>query len=249
MAQKSFDEKITEALHRGTDEASAMQEKNWKLIRERIHEKEGDSMPKRSLRWRRALSIGVAAAAMVFVLSTFTQPGQAALEKIKKYFEPEKIVRYEVEGENENIDSRLQQGALGYVMYYDQDRYKVVEDGQVDRYVMKEASEGIPEVYMEVSQDIERTPEELAAMLQAELKADFSKVDAPKEVTDPLEALYIHAIDKGAKWDDPVVNYYLVDNTKGGSFVIKTKYFLEAAEGHGARFHSMLKEFKIVPEE
>lgn len=249
MAQESFNEKITEALHRGTDEASAMQEKNWKLIRERIHKEEGDSMPKRTFTWKRALGIGAVAAAMVFMLSTFTQPGQAALEKLKQYFEPEKIVKYEVEGDKENIDSRLQQGALGYVMYYDQERYKVVEDGQVDRYVMKEASEGIPEVYMEVSQDIKSTPVELAAKLEAELKADFSKVDSPKEVTDPLEALYIHAIDVGTKWDDPVINYYLIDNTKGGSFVIKTKYFLEAAEGHGARFHSMLKEFTIVPEE
>ena len=183
---------------------------------------------------------------MVFVLSTFTQPGQAALEKLKKYFEPEKIIGYEVEGEKENIDSRLQQGALGYVMYYDQERYKVVEDGQMDRYVMKETTEEIPEVYLEVSQDLDNTPGELAAKLEAELKADFSKVDAPKEVADPFEALYIHAIDGGTKWDDSVVNYYLVDNTKGGSFVIKTKYFLEAAEGHSARFHSMLKEFTIV---
>ncbi|HCS73133.1 MAG TPA: hypothetical protein DIW17_04570 [Clostridiales bacterium] len=128
---------------------------------------------------------------MVFVLSTFTQPGQAALEKLKKYFELEKLIGYEVEGEKENIDSRLQQGALGYVMYYDQERYKVVEDGQMDRYVMKETTEEIPEVYLEVSQDLDNTPGELAAKLEAELKADFSKVDAPKEVADPLEALYI----------------------------------------------------------
>ncbi len=143
----------------------------------------------------------------------------------------------------------MQQGALGYVMYYDQERYKVVEDGQLDRYVMKETAEGIPEVYMEISQDLDNTPEELVAKLEAELKADFSKVDAPEEVTDPFEALYIHAIDGGTKWNDPVVNYYLVDDTNGGSFVIKTKYFLEAAEGHGARFHSMLKEFTILLDE
>jgi hypothetical protein len=249
MAQESFEKKITEALHRGTDEASAMQEKNWKLIKEKIHGKEGYGLTKSTFQWKRALGIGAVAVAMVFVLSMFSQPGQAALERIRKYFEPEKIVGYEVEGEEEDIDSRLQQGAMGYVMYYDQERYKVVEDGQIDRIVMREAAEDVPEVYLEVSQDLERAPEELAAELEAALKAGFSKVDSPKEVADPLQAIYIHAIDGGAKWDDPVVNYYLIDNTKGGSFVIKTKYFLEAAEGHGARFHAMLKEFTIVPEE
>jgi hypothetical protein len=102
---------------------------------------------------------------------------------------------------------------------------------------------------MEISQDKDSTPEELAAQFEEELKADFSKVDAAQKVTEPVEGITIHAIDGGTEWDDEVVNYYLVDNTQGGTFVIKQKYFLEASEGHGARFYNMLKEFTIVPEE
>ena len=102
---------------------------------------------------------------------------------------------------------------------------------------------------MEISQDRDSTPEELAVRFEEELKADFSKVDAAREVTEPVEGIYIHAIDGGTQWDDEVVNYYLVDNTQGGTFIIKQKYFLEAAEGHGARFYHMLEEFVIVPEE
>jgi hypothetical protein len=55
MAQESFEKKITEALHRGTDEASAMQEKNWKLIKEKIHGKEGYGLTKSTFQWKRAL--------------------------------------------------------------------------------------------------------------------------------------------------------------------------------------------------
>ena len=47
--------------------------------------------------WNKALGVAAAAIAMAFALSIFTQPGQAALEKLKQYFRPEKVVEYEVE--------------------------------------------------------------------------------------------------------------------------------------------------------
>lgn len=251
MAQDRFDEKISEALKKGTKQSSeALHEENFRKIMSKInHIEKGDrKMPKGKSALGKIISIGTVAAVMLITIGTFTQPGQAALEKLRQYFEPQKQVEHEIEGEKEVIDSRLQQSEMGYVIYYDQDRYKIVENGEVDRIVMKETYEGIPEVYMEISQDTDSTPEELAAQLEAELKADFSKVEAAQKVTDPLEAIYIHAIDGGTQWDDEIVNYYLVDNTKGGTFIIKQKYFLEATEGHGARFYNMLKEFVIVEE-
>jgi len=248
MSNENFDQKIREALDRRIYmPANEMLEKNRKIIMERIEKMEENNMARKSKGWKKAAGITAAAAVMALVLGgIFTQPGQAALEKIRQYFEPEKVVEYEIEGDKENIDSRLQQSEMGYVLYYDQERYKIVENGQVDRIVMKEEYPDIPEVYMEISQELDSTPEELADKLAAQLKNDFSKVDDPKKVTEPLEAVYIHAIDGGTQGTDPIVEYYLVDNTKGGTFVIKLKYFLEAAEGHGARFHNMLKDFVIV---
>jgi hypothetical protein len=251
MARDSFDDKISEALKRSTKQSSeALHEENFRRIMNKINDiDKGDrKMPKRKSALGKIISIGTVAAVMLITIGTFTQPGQAALEKIRQYFEPEKQVEHEIEGDKEVIDSRLQQSEMGYVIYYDQDRYKVVEGEEADRIVMKETYEGIPEVYMEISQNTEKTPEELAAILEAELKADFSKVNPAENVTDPVEGIYIHAIDGGTNWDDEIVNYYLVDNTQGGTFIIKQKYFLEAAEGHGARFYNMLKEFVIVEE-
>lgn len=251
MRQDNFDKKVSQALKRGTQSASeALHEENFNLIMSKINEidKGSAKMPKRKSPMGRIISIGATAAVLAIAMSTFTQPGQAALEKIRQYFEPQKQVETEVEGEKEVVDSRLQQSEMGYVIYYDQERYKVVEDGDTDRIVMKEVYEGIPEVYMEISQDGDRTPEELASLLEEELKKDFSKVSPAEKVTEPVEGIYIHAIDGGSEWDDEVVNYYLVDNTQGGTFIIKQKYFLEASEGHGARFYSMLKEFVIVEE-
>jgi len=66
-------------------------------------------------------------------------------------------------------------------------------------------------------------------------------------VKEPINSIFIYA-GGATKWNDPVSKYYFVDNTKGGTFVIKQQLFLEAAEGHGVRFDNMVKEFKIVNE-
>lgn len=247
MTRERFDKRIAEALHKMTDRAAyEMQDENWQRIRKGIEEMEQSSGSGRRSHWNRKVGIGVSAAVLVLVLSISTRTGQAALEKIRQYFEPEKIVEYEVEGSREDVDSRLQQGEIGYVVYYDQDRYKVVEDGKTDRIVIRDPAEGMPEVYMEISQDADKLPEELAVKLEAELRKDFSRVEAPINVSEPLEAVFIHAINGGTKADDPIVDYYLISNKKGGTFIIKMKYFLEAAEGHGSRFRSMLRDFTIL---
>ena len=250
MTEKSFDEKISEALKKGSDQSEELHQENFQAIVSKIDEieKKNSEAPKRKSSIGRIVSLGTAAAVLLICMGV-TQPGQAALEKIRQFFAAEKQVETHVEGDKELLDSRLQYSDMGYVIYYDNERYKLEEGEDSDRIVMKETYEGIPEVYMEISQDKVNSPEELAAKLGAELNADFSKVSPAEKVTEPLEAIYIHAIDGGSEWDDEVVNYYLVDNGKGGSFIIKQKYFLEAAEGHGARFYSMLKEFVIVEEE
>lgn len=251
MAQDNFDKKISDALKRATEKSSqALHEENFQRIMTKINEIEKGErkMPKKSALGK-MITIGTAAAVIAVTLMTFTQPGQAALAKIKKYFEPEKKIVEEIEGNEEVIDSKLQESEMGYVIYFDQERYKVVANGDVDRIEMIETYDNIPEVYMEISQNKDSTSEELAALLEEELKKDFSDVKAAESVTEPVKGLYIHAINNGTNWDDPIVNYYLVDNTQGGTFIIKQKYFLEASEGHGTRFFNMLKEFEIVEEE
>lgn len=98
---------------------------------------------------------------------------------------------------------------------------------------------------MEIQRVAGKSPQELAAQLEAELKSSFETVDNYGPVSDPIEAISLHAR-SGLKPDSTVVQYYLVDDNSGGTFVIKEQYFLEAAEGHGARFYHMLKEFKVV---
>ena len=246
MTRERFDKRITEALHKMTDRAAyEMQDENWQRIRKGIKEMEQSSGSGRRSHWNRKVGIGVSAAVLVLVLSISTRTGQAALEKIRQYFEPEKIVEYEVEGSREDVDSRLQQGEIGYVVYYDQDRYKVVEDGKTDRIVIRIRQRGCPRY-------IWRYPRMQISFLR-NLLPDWKRAQerlqpggSAHKCFEPLEAVFIHAINGGTKADDPIVDYYLISNKKGGTFIIKMKYFLEAAEGHGSRFRSMLRDFTIL---
>lgn len=253
MPSEKFDEKrddkIKNSLYKGAYRpTNAMLARNQKIL-EKTEEIEKNKLPGKTYTWEKALGLVAAAMVIIFLLSIFTQPGQAALEKLRKHFEPERMSEYEVEGDKENIGGMLQQSEKGYAIYYDKELYQVVEDKQADRIVMKEDADENPEVYMEISQEALYTPEEIASMLELELKDSFSQVGSVTKLDEPIEALYIHAVDEGNRADDHIVEYYLVDNKKGGTFIIKLKYFLEAAEGHGARFFNMLKNFTIVDTE
>lgn len=64
-------------------------------------------------------------------------------------------------------------------------------------------------------------------------------------MTEPIEGYWLHGT-TGSEWNSKVVTAYVISNGNEGSFVITENYFLEAAEGHGARFHHMLESFEIV---
>ncbi len=134
----------------------------------------------------------------------------------------------------------------GYVIYVDESMYKLVKQDGKDRIVPKiDPGNNLPEVYMEIQRVADKSPQEIATQLETELRSSFENVDNYGVVKEPIESISLHAR-AGLKPDSTIVNYYLVDDNQGGTFVIKQQYFLEAAEGHGARFYHMLKEFKIV---
>lgn len=57
---------------------------------------------------------------------------------------------------------------------------------------------------------------------------------------------YSFSVSGGNGWDSPQEDHYFIDNGKQGTFHIVARYYLEAAEGHGTRFTSMIQTFEIV---
>ena len=74
-----------------------------------------------------------------------------------------------------------------------------------------------------------------------EITTDLIWIDKP--------LAYTFSVTGGNTWDSPCEVHYFVDNGKQGSFHIVARYTLEAAEGHGTRFTSMIQTFEVVTNE
>lgn len=238
---KKHDEKIKAALDAGTQGAAQKQQQVWNNIEHKLEEVNMSRKRGHAGRW-------IAAAVVVgLTITAFTPLGQAAIASIADLFAPQKPIDVIVEGEKEDTDQQLIVGpqepgesAVTYVLYLDEERYEVVGD----KIVPRDFPDELPEVSMTISQSAQ-TPDELAAQIKAQLDADYSVTYDAQSVTQPIAAIHLRAL-SGYEWDDEMIEYYLVDNTQGGTFVITFKYFIEAEEGHGARFMQMLTEFHIV---
>ncbi|MFA6670472.1 MAG: hypothetical protein WCS98_07535, partial [Bacillota bacterium] len=130
----------------------------------------------------------------------------------------------------------------------DQDRYRFKKGQDAERIVpTPPLSERYPEVSMEISQVNDKSPQALIEEMEVQLREEFSDVTIPERVEQPVSGWTVRGLE-GSRWDSPLERIYVISNQKQGSFVITQRYFLEAEEGHGARFDHMLKEFYIVAE-
>lgn len=77
---------------------------------------------------------------------------------------------------------------------------------------------------MEIKQYTDITPQEMVMTLETDLASEYTKVTETESVSDPVEGFKLHGI-SGSEWNSPVTNVYVVDNLKGGSFVITERYF------------------------
>lgn len=183
-----------------------------------------------------------------------SEPAEEPALPIEERFPAEKDIVVSIEGTEEKIAGRLTIGKNeAYILYIDEERYKMVSGQAADPDVIvpKEAlPEGYPEVSMAILHTPDTAPADRAAELAEQLKTSFPDLKEAERVREPVEGFLLHGIaDGGQEWDDAVIHAYVVSDGQQGSFTLTEKYFLEAAEGHGARFYAMAKEFMpiIVP--
>jgi hypothetical protein len=248
MEEKIFDQEIKDALLKATDASLNLKKDIWEGIESKIEyyeSQKGVKTMKKSKIKSIFTAITLTAAALGIAFFTSTNAGRAAVAKIREILAPEKVIVQDIEGQKEDTKVNLNEGP-GYVIYVDESMYHVVKQDGKDRIVPNvDPGDNLPEVYMEIQRVANKSPQEMAAQLETELKSSFETVENYGIVEDPVESISLHARN-GLKHDSTIVRYYLVDDKQGGTFVIKQQYFLEAAEGHGARFYHMLREFKIV---
>lgn len=245
-----FDKRVKDELHKRTaEESHGLKDEIWNELEKELFNEERGDVRKMKKKGRIISVIGVIAAGLLIALSLQTDTGSAFIKSVKDMFAPEKEITQGIEGQDEETEVHLNEGKDSkYIIYIDETNYKMIKGEESDVITtIDPLPEKYPEVKMEITQVANEKPEDLVNRIEAELKVDFPELREIENVTEPVEGYLLHGIN-GSEWDSNVVHLYVISNGNEGSYVIREDYFLEAAEGHGARFHYMLESFEIVGE-
>lgn len=199
----------------------------------------------------RTFSFIIAIVAAIFIVFTLqTKEGTAFMSKVKDVFVPKKEISQSIEGQDEITDVTLHEGEnVEYIIYIDESRYKMEKGKEMDVITpIDPLPDQYPPVSLEITQIEDKNTEEVLEELETNLKQEFPNLLPAEKVTEPVEGYLLHGIIDGKEPTSKVVHAYVISNGKKGSFTLQENYFLEAAEGHGARFHHMLESFEIIEE-
>ena len=120
----------------------------------------------------------VAAAAIMLLFTTQTDTGTAFIKQLKDMFVPKKEITQSIEGTEEETEVVLQEGKdAEYVIYMDEERYKLVKGESSDIITTKEPLEDrYPEVSMEIKQFKDVSPEDMVVTLETEIASTYTTV-------------------------------------------------------------------------
>src|SRR5690625_201572 len=232
--------KLTKKLKGWTKVDQNIQRETWEKIDQQLFQKDKQ---KKVLRRNWLMAISAAAIILVAMFGFLTETGQAVVKEIKDLFVTEKQQDIEIEGDKETTDVELHANELlDYVIYIDKDSYKMEQLDDIDRIITQEPlGENYPEVYMEISQEIGKTKEEMIDEIKTLLINDGLPIIHEETISEPIEALEITGYEQDDStgdmhndWDSIIHKYLIVEVSTEQLFIIKQAYFLEASEGHGA---------------
>lgn len=250
MYNNDVDKKIKERLEEMSNFEAKDKADIWDAIEQELFTEDNKGDVKMKPKKKRWGILVAAAAAMLLAFGSQTETGSALVDKVKEMFVPEKDVQIEIEGDKEDTNLQLNEGKeADYVIYIDEERYVMNKTEAGDVITTKEPlEERYPEVSMTITLVKDKDTEEVYSELRNTILAVYPTIILEEQVTEPVACQMLLAKENGNDWDNEMTRVYVIDNEAGGSFIIQQKYFLEAEEGHGARFDQMLKEFHIVKE-
>ena len=137
---------------------------------------------------------------------------------------------------------------LRFRIYINQEIYYSYERDGVYTIRPRQEAEGVPECKLEISHIADATLDEALEQVRTSLTGLYSEIEAlpgpPNgwyEVNEETERFLF--ANSGTEWDSAQREVLLQDDQEGGVFVLSASYFMEAAEGHGARFADMMCTF------
>ena len=163
----------------------------------------------------------------------------------------------------------------GFAIYYDVDSYTMEKEGDITHirpYLKSMTREEVLEIYGDslFSLSEEEQERQIASLMNPQAgpslpncEIEIIHLDIPYaqtasqeraelegqwEITEAVAGNRItFSMCNGQEWDSPIeVRDYFSDE-QGGCFRITSRYYLEAAEGHGVRFAAIVNTFAVIP--
>lgn len=219
--------------------------------------RQGQKKPARR-RYMRQLAAVVTLLLMLAAFLT-TAPGAAAVEYVKEkvtslietLFPPKKmsilVEGVEVEGNYAASGVEPDQSTIpGFAIYYDTDHYTMVKEGDAT-YIRPIPIEGSNDDYLPCKVEMEIVHWDMPveqAFLQ-EKEALGSEWEIRNSSLGDERAFLV--LSTGQAWDSMMEDRLYVSDEQGGCFRLVSRFFLEAAEGHGVRFAAMMDTFAVLP--
>lgn len=164
------------------------------------------------------------------------------------------IVKYtiEIEGMQEEINGKEYHSNLGYKLIYDFDRFQVSSSEQGSDIYMADNPD--PELYPYTYININRYDSDTWINDKKDLWTKVKTFDrnvngyiATEQLEDTIIGDYEakhYKLALGSDWNSIINHYYVIEHGDY-YYTIETQYFLEAAEGYGARMQAMMDTFTL----
>ncbi len=154
------------------------------------------------------------------------------------------LVTIELEGMEETMYGLWHDGD-GYEIMYDVDRFEYSDKDGVDTFIAENPDPAIyPYIYVSINHLENRSASDYTKELSATLSKNSLTSKITKDVSVGNYKGTLITAKGGSEWNSIVRNYYIIEDSTA-IYTIETQYFLEAAEGYGARIQAMLDTFKI----
>lgn len=204
----------------------------------------------------------VLAVALIVVWFTRTPTGvvlaKTMHEQVVRFIEtlfPPKDIPVAPEGEIEEIEHTAQgkepeSDAPGFAIYVDAERFYMTEEN--GNYYIRpigadETSALICEMEIQEMTDIARDEAAQAVLDRIREEQEAGKWDSVSELETDTDMERLHfCASEGVDWDSAQEEHYFYQADGQKTYHITLRYFLEAAEGNGTRFHAMLDTFTSV---
>lgn len=166
-------------------------------------------------------------------------------DKVDNWGEEESApITIEIEGMEETING-LQHIGDRYQIIYDADRFEYSKKEEGDTFIAENPDPAIyPYVYLSINYLENKSASDYIGELSDLLSKDGLETEIAADAPIGNYKGSIVTARSGSEWNSIIRNYYIIENGTG-LYIIESQYFLEAAEGYGARIHAMLSTFEI----